>query len=81
MNYKYDKFLKELLVVNPGTHAGFIVEDDLPYVLRRLKQTNKTSKRLTEVYNRSRYIKPSTRRRETVNLAKYIQQKNKERNT
>lgn len=73
------KFLREILAVNPGTHSGFIVDGDLSYILRRMKQANKASGRLMEVYENSYYTKPSDRRRKLRGIAKYNQRKLTER--
>lgn len=73
MDIKEFKQLRELLTIQSGYAASVIVDGDLSFALRKFKRIMKNNERLTEVYDRSSYTKPSVKKRLTNSNAAYAQ--------
>lgn len=77
---RLSKSSKELMSIVPGsTIASHVIDGDLSLAMRRIKKLLKVSDKLTEVKDRTEYIKPSMRRKNMLSKAKYINGKMNER--
>jgi len=58
----------------PGSPSAMVVSNDLKTALYVFKKELKQSGKISEIYKRKEYEKPSTRRRRVKETAKYLNQ-------
>jgi len=73
MDIKDFKQLRELLTIQSGYASSVIVDNDLSFALRKFKRIMKQNERLSEVYDKASYTKPSIKKRLVKSNAKYAQ--------